>query len=736
MRRRSLALALVSLVLASCGGPDQPAKTVSLATCNDTSVHLGKPSASASSSSSASTLWPGSGPSPILADSDEGMWLLEDFPSERVNKRYGFSPTQPWLDHVRLSSVRLAFGCSGSFVSSSGLVMTNHHCAEQCIEQLSTAKKDFVVSGFYAKTEKDEIKCPEIEVNQLVEITDVTARVMKATTGIADLKSRNEAQKGELSKIEKECTGDKGDKVRCDVVDLYRGGKFHLYKYRRYQDTRLVFAPEMAIAFFGGDPDNFMFPRFDLDVSYLRVYDEGKPAKTEHFFGWSKSGAKEGDLTFVSGHPYRTSRLLTVAQLEYERDERLPLVNLRRAELRGVLTDFGLRGKEQARMSKGYLFDIENSLKARRGMHKALLDKEFFGIKVAEEKALRAKVDSTPDLKAEVGGAWDAIAAAQKERRAIDVSYDMLEKGEGLDSELFRIARELLRLSDELGKPNEKRLREYADSNLSAIKQKLASTAPIYDELETLTLGASLVKLREELGPDHALVKKILGKESPQALAASLVKGTKLRDPKVRKALLDGGKKALDASKDPMIDLARLIDPDARAIRTSFEDKVEAVEKANGELIAKARFKVWGSGVYPDATFTLRLSYGKVAGWEEPGKVITPITTFAGTFARATGKDPFALPESWLAKKDKLDMTTPMNFSTTNDIIGGNSGSPVFDKNGDIVGLIFDGNIHSLGGDYGFDPKLNRAVAVHSQALMTALDKIYGASRLVAELGH
>jgi hypothetical protein len=726
MRRRLLAPAVLPLLLASCGGPDQPARTASIATCGETTAPTTSTSASA-------TLWPGSAVAPTLPDSDEGMWLLEEFPSERVGKLHGFAPTQPWLDHVRLSSVRLAFGCSGSFVSSTGLVMTNHHCAEQCIEQLSTAKKDFVASGFSAKTEKDEVKCPEIEVDQLVEITDVTARVLAAMKG-QDAKGRNEAQKAEFSRIEKECGT--GDKIRCDVVDLYHGGKFHLYKYRRYQDTRLVFAPEMAIAFFGGDPDNFMFPRFDLDVSYLRVYDEGKPAKTENFFGWSKAGVKPDDLTFVSGHPGRTSRLLTVAQLEYERDVRLPEVNLRRAELRGVLTDFGLRGKEQARISKGYLFDIENALKARRGMHKALLDKEFFDLKIAEEKALRAKVDASPELKAEIGGAWNAIAAAQKERRAIDPSRDMLERGEGFDSELFHIARDLLRLGDELTKPNEKRLREYADSNLPAVKQRLLSTAPIYDELETLTLGASLVKLREELGPDHLVVKKVLGKESPQALAASVIKGSKLRDLKVRKALLEGGKKAVDASKDPMIELARLVDPDARAIRTLFEDKIEAVEKANGELIAKARFKVWGASVYPDATFTLRLSYGKVAGWEEPGKVVSPITTFGGAFARATGKDPFALPDSWLAVKDKLDMSTPFDFSTTNDIVGGNSGSPVIDKNGDIVGLIFDGNIHSLGGDYGFDPKLNRAVAVHSQALKIALEKVYGATRLVAELGH
>jgi hypothetical protein len=663
-------------------------------------------------------------------DSDEGMWLLNDFPSERVGKKYGFAPTQAWLDHVRLSSVRLTLGCSGSIVSPDGLVMTNHHCASECIQQLSTAKKDFQESGFYAKTAKDEVKCPGMEIDELVDIADVTDRVNGATKGLSD-EAFNDAQKAELSKIEKACAT--SDDVRCDVVTLYHGGKFHLYKYKRFQDVRLVFAPEFAIAFFGGDPDNFMFPRYDLDVSFLRIYDHDKPATMPHYFEWSKTGVKPGDLTFVSGHPGSTSRLLTVAQLELQRDVVLPNILMRYSELRGALTEFQSRGKEQKRVSSELLFGIENSIKALKGEREALIDPAFFGQKVAEEKALRAGVEANT-AEREAVGAWDAIAKAEKLYATIYDRYQFVERRAGFRGDLAHIAWGLVRAGDELQKPNEERLRELADSRLPGVKADLFSTAPIDDEFEAFQLGTSLTKLREVLGPDDPFVKKVLGKASPKELAASLVKGTKLKDVKVRKALFDGGKAAIDASKDPLIAFFRAIDPDARAIRKKYEDGVESVEKKNGELIAKAQFAVYGTSRYPDATFTLRLSYGSVKGWNEAGRDVSPITTLGGAFERATGKDPFALPKSWIDQKSKLNLATPFDFCSTNDIIGGNSGSPVVDKDARIVGLIFDGNIHSLGGDFGYEPATNRAVAVHSAALVEALDKVYGASRLLGEL--
>ncbi len=668
---------------------------------------------------------------------DEGMWTYNNPPRDLVKQRYGFAMDDKWLDHLRLSSARIAGGCSASFVSESGLVMTNHHCAHSCIQQLSTPEKDFVQSGFYAESTDKEVKCPELEINQLAAITDVTDRINKATAGLSDQKY-NEAMKAEMSRIEKECAT--SDKVRCDVVSLYHGGRYNLYKYNRYQDVRLVFAPEFAIAFFGGDPDNFMFPRYDLDVSFLRVYDDGKPAKMEHYLKWSPAGAKEGELTFVSGHPGGTSRQLTVDELRWQRDVILPARLFRASELRGQLTIFEQVGAdekaraEHKRIAEHDLFGIENGYKALRGRLDTLLDAKFFQSKVDEENALRAKIASAPEKQKKYGGAWDAIARALDTARQIRKPYAYMEGGSAMPSDLAGLAKALVRAADERTKPNDKRFREFRDSALPEVTQRLLSKAPIYDDKEILFITFGLTKMREELGADHPFVRKVLGKESPAEMAARLVKGTKLKSVEARKALWDGGKAAVDASDDPLVQLYRSIDGDARAIRKRWEDEVESVLKKNDELIAKARFEATGTGTYPDATFTLRLSYGQVKGYMENGAEVKPITTFGGAFDRATGRDPFALPPSWLAQKGKLDLATAFNLATTNDIIGGNSGSPVVNKNGEVVGLVFDGNIQSLGGDYGFDESVNRTVAVASQALIEALDKIYGAARLVKEL--
>jgi hypothetical protein len=666
-----------------------------------------------------------------LALADEGMWTFNNFPAQKVKQKYGFEPSQQWLDHVRLASVRLAQGCSASLVSPNGLVLTNHHCALSCIQQLSTAEKDYVASGFFARGQQDEVKCPELEVNQLTQITDVTDRIRGATKNLEG-KAFNDALKAQMSRIEKECAS--GPDVRCDVVSLYHNGIFNLYKYRRFQDVRLVFAPELAIAFFGGDPDNFNFPRYDLDVSFLRIYENEKPAKTDQYFHWSPEGAKDGELSFVSGNPGGTSRLDTVAQLEYQRDVALPSNLLRLAELRGLLTDFADRGAEFKRISSRTLFRTENSFKGLFGRDQSLLDKAFFASKVAAEQEFRSKINLDPAKKKAYGGAWDALAKAQADLKNIRDRLVYVEQSSGFQSDLYAIARALVRSVEELPKPNEKRLREYADSALPALKQRLFSPAPIYDDLEISTLTFSLTKLREMLSPDDPLVRKVLVNNSPKELATSLVKGSKLKDLKVRKALFEGGKKAIDSSDDPMIQLARKVDPDARATRKDFEDNIESVQKKNEGLIAKARFDVFGTSEYPDATFTPRVSYGQVRGWTEKGKPVPPMTTMAGAFERSTGKEPFALPASWLSAKPRLNLATPMNFCTTNDIIGGNSGSPVFNRDAEIIGLVFDGNIHSLGGEYGYDEALNRTVAVHSAALLEALGKIYGANRLIEEL--
>jgi peptidase S46-like protein len=666
-----------------------------------------------------------------LARADEGMWTFDHFPSDTVGRQYGFTPGPEWLDHVRLSSVRLAGGCSGSLVSGSGLVLTNHHCARSCIQQISTPEKDRMAGGFLARSLEEEVRCPEMEINQLLAITDVTARVNAATKGLAD-RQYNDALKSEMSRIEKECAT--GDTLRCDVVSLYHGGLYHLYKYRRFQDVRLVFAPEAAIAHFGGDPDNFMFPRYCLDVSFLRIYEDGKPARTEEHLSWSPSGAKEGDLVFVAGNPASTSRLFTVSELEYERDVAIPRRLLRLAETRGMLTQFQERGPEQKRISTNQLLGVENSLKGLKGRFETLLDEKFFASRRSEEQAFRARIEGDPAMKGKYGGAWDAIARAKEEQRKIQRRYTALETGGGLNSTLMEFARTLVRAADEMPKPNEQRLREFADSRLPALRQRLFSTAPVYDELESLNLAFALTKLREDLGPDDPLVRKILGRESPKDLAETLVHGTHLKNLTVRQQIFQRGEKAVEASDDAMIHLAQVIDPEARAVRKQYEDSIESVLKKNDELIARAHFETTGTGTYPDATFTPRLSYGQVKGFEQDGSAVAPLTRISGLFDRETGKEPFDLPASWRSARRSLPGDTPMNFCTTNDIIGGNSGSPVLDREGSVVGLIFDGNIQSLGGDYWFDASVNRAVAVHSAALVEALRRVYGARRILDEI--
>ena len=675
------------------------------------------------------------------ASADEGMWTFNNFPSAQVHAKYGFEPDAAWLDRLRLSSVRIAGGCSASIVSASGLVMTNHHCARSCIDTLSgLRKKDYNRDGFYARTSADEPHCAGMELDQLVDISDVTQRVQAVTNGIAP-ENFADARKAAIADIEKQCAS--SDEVRCEVVNLYRGGRYDLYRYRRLQDIRLVFAPEEAIAFFGGDPDNFMFPRYDLDVSFLRIYgQDGKPLQTHEHLAWSDGTMREGDLCFVSGNPGGTSRSRTMSQIDDEREFVLPLQMARASEMRGYLTEYQHRGPEQKRHSNEHLFGWENWLKAMKGQQSALAGAAFYEQLTMNERDFRARVAADAELQRQYGGTWERIAALVEQQRAWRKEFSALERG--LDSQLFRTARQLLRYGDEVGRPNGERLREYADARLPQLKQQLLAKEPVYRELEIATLTWSLTKMREELGPDHPVVKRVLGRRSPAQVAASAVQGSRLDDIIVdragrpiggyRKTLFDGGKAAVDTSRDPMILLARSFDADARAIRQKMETEVEGPLLQQQELLARARFAVYGQGNYPDATFTLRLSYGTVKGYTENGAEVPPFTTIAGAFERHTGAEPFALPRSWLAARKSLATDVPMNFVTDNDIIGGNSGSPVVNHKGEVVGLVFDGNIHSLGGDYGFDAAVNRTVAVHSQALIEALGKVYGARRLVHEI--
>jgi hypothetical protein len=667
----------------------------------------------------------------LSAIADEGMWTFDNFPAAKMRAKYGWAPDATWLTHARLASIRLAQGCSASLVSPDGLVMTNHHCARSCLSELADAKHDYIAKGFYAATAAGEKRCPALEANQLVEITDVTAQMEAATAGKSE-RAFHEAERTAKAKIESACGT--AEDVRCQVVTLYQGGVYDLYKYKRYQDIRVVFAPEEIAAFFGGDPDNFTFPRFDLDTAFVRIYDHGKPLHTDNYLKFATRGVRAGDIALGSGNPGATEREDTLAQLEYQRDVVQPFVLTLYSELRGVLNEFATKGPEEARTSSTLRFGVENSLKAFKGRQLALVEGSLMADKARAEATFRKRVAADPKLATADGGAWTAVATAVAHGREIFVRNNMLERSSQRLSPLLGHAMALNRYAAEIGKPDGQRLEEYSDANFPALKQEIISPAPIYTKLEKTVLAWWLTKVREDLGTSDADVRKLMGKRSPEEIAAALVDGTKLTDAKLRARLLAGGAKAIDAYHDPLIDFARVLDPVARAVRADYEDNVKAVITKNAALIAKARFALDGRSTYPDATFTLRLTYGAVAGYPENGRTVAPVTNFAGAYAHATGQDPFKLPDSWIKAEKAVNPDAELNFASTLDIIGGNSGSPVIGRNGEVIGLIFDGNIQSLGGDFGYDGSVNRAVAVDVTGITEALKNIYHADRLAKEL--
>ncbi len=665
------------------------------------------------------------------AHADEGMWTFDKFPSKTVGEKYGFAPSQAWLDHVRASSLRIAGGCSASLISPHGLVMTNHHCVLDCVKALSTAQLDLSEGGFLARTAAEERPCPAFEIDELAEIRDVSDSVQAALadkTGDA----ANAALRAERAKLQQSCGSDPS--TRCDLVSLYHGGVYNLYRYKRYTDVRLVFAPEFAVAQFGGDPDNFNFPRFDFDIGLLRIYEGGKPLATANYLHWSANGSKDGQLVFVSGNPGGTSREFTISQVEFERDIALPALMPGLAEYRGLLEQFMTTGAEQAREANEPEFFVANYFKAELGIQQALMDRHFFGLLSERERRLREAVAANPKLAAGAS-AWDDMAHVQVERGKLLAQHSELDDNFFFDSGMLGGALTLVRVPVERAKPNGERLPEFTDQALVTVQQELSAATPVYKDLEELKLRFAFTSVQRDLGPFDSFVRKMLGSESPEQLAHRLVTGTHLDDPKVREALFNGGAAAVSASDDPMVKFASLIDPDLRASRKEYEARVDAPEREAAQRIAKMRFAVYGTSLDPDATFTARLSYGTVKGFNDArGHWVQPFTTIEGLFARANGAPPFSLPPSWLSAKAKLNMSIPMNLSTTNDIIGGNSGSPVIDQDANIVGLIFDGNIFSLGGDYGYDPVSNRAVAVDSRALIEGLRVVYHADRIVDEI--
>ncbi len=681
---------------------------------------------------------------PVRAD--EGMWTFNNVPRAEIKRKYGFDVTDAWLKKVQLASVRFNNGGSGSFVSPNGLVLTNYHIVEDIVNEVSTPQKDLAKEGFVARTRAEEIKAPSLELNVLESIEDVTARVNGAVkTGMSDAEAFT-ARRAEISAIEGEST--KATGLRSDVVTLYQGGQYNLYRYKKYTDVRLVFVPEFQAAFFGGDPDNFNFPRFNIDMALVRIYENDQPVHPESYFKWSKAGAKDGELVFVTGHPGSTARLNIAAHLQEMRDTSIPIL-LRLLERReAMLKKYMAMGEEQTRQAQNELNSIQNSLKVYRGQLAGLKDKAFMNRKMAEEAALRKSIAANPERQKMYGGAWDAIAVAHKGLPSYIRERRIFDQAAGFNTTYFGFARTLVRLAAENEKPNAQRLPEFTDARRPSLELALYSPAPIHEDFEKLKLADSLGFMLELLGPRtpnvavaqgsaSELVLQVLNGKSPEARANELIEGTKLGDVAYRRELAAGGRQAIESSTDPMIMLARLIDPKARELRQRYENEVTGVERPNYAKIARARFENEGTKLYPDATFTLRLAYGAVKGYTESGKKIPPFTTLGGLYGRAASfkyEFPYNLPPRWMEKKSSLDLKTPFNFVSTDDIIGGNSGSPTINRNAELVGLIFDGNIQSLVGDFYYDESINRAISVDSRGMLEVLRKVFNANDLADEL--
>jgi hypothetical protein len=669
------------------------------------------------------------------AFADEGMWPFNNIPRAEIKRKYKFEITDDWLKKVQLASVRFNNGGSGSFVSPNGLVLTNYHIVEDIVGELSSAEKDYAKEGFVAHSRAEELKAPNLELNVLQSIEDVTDKVNAAVKEGNSPAEANAARRAAIAAIEAESL--KATGLRSDVVTLYQGGQYSIYRYKKYTDVRLVFVPEFQAAFFGGDPDNFNFPRFNIDMALVRVYENDQPVKVENYFQWSKTGAKEGDLVFVTGHPGSTQRLNTVAHLEFLRDMAIPLILQMLESRREVLKQYMAKGEEETRRAQNELNGIENAIKVYKGQLDGLKDPKLLAKKRASEAALRAAVNADPKKQQMYGDAWDAIAKGRNGQKDYERDRRFLELSAGFYTPYFDVARALVRLAEESSKPNAQRLPEYTDARLPSIEAALMAPPTLYDDFEKMKLGSSLTLLQKVYGANDPITQRVLMGKTPEARATELIDGTKLKDVEFRKQLIEGGLKAVQESKDPMIQLALSIDKEARAARKRYDEEVVAVERANYAKIARALFEKEGTGIYPDATFTLRLSYGAVKGYNENGKPVAPFTTLGGLYNRSDKfqhKFPYNLPPRWVSKEKAINAGTPFNFVTTNDIIGGNSGSPTINQNRELVGLIFDGNIQSIVGSFDYDESVNRAISVDVRAMLEVLRKVFDANDVADEL--
>lgn len=666
---------------------------------------------------------------------DEGMWTFDNPPVKQLQEKYGFTPTQQWLDHVRLASVRFNDGGSGSFVSPNGLVLTNHHVAMGQLQKMSTAEKNYVATGFYARRLKDEVKCPDLELNVLYAMENVTDRVLGAVTPGMSEQEALKAREAEIARIEKEYLDKTG--LTCNVVSLYRGGEYWAYQYKRYTDVRLVMAPERQIAFFGGDDDNFTYPRYDLDMAFFRVYENDRPIKSPHYLKINAKGAEDGELVFVSGHPGSTNRLNTYDQLVFQRDVQYPM-SLKMINKRlEILYNYAKQGPEQHRRALGQIFGLENGKKAQTGEYQGLLDARVMEKARQDELAFRQKIDANPEWREQYGSAWDAISQVIAQQR--QVASQRFYQRIALSSRFYNLANQIVFYVVEVSKPDAERLDGFHDSQLEQLRYRLFSPAPIYKDLEEATMSGMMQLALDELGPDDPYLKIILEGRTPLEVTRELLANTQLDDVGFRKSLIEGGADAVAQATDPFIVLARKLEPLQRQQIEEDKKNFQSILIPASEKIARARFAVYGKETYPDATFTLRLSYGVVKGYPMNGTKAPYKTTLYGLYDRSLSfneQDAFALPKRFWDRKSKLNLATPVNFVSTNDIIGGNSGSPVINKNAELVGLIFDGNIESLVGRFVYDDTTNRAVSVHSAFIIEALKKLYDAKALARELGY